>query len=247
MKDGGRKTNREFWAYPSEVRLRLPSPLWVHVSNITRLLRRRVRAGDRYLEIGCAPGKLLAWVAAKLGAEASGLDYAPNGIHQCQRLFDASGLNIPLYREDLFSNTLPAASFDVVASFGFIEHFDDPAPAVEQHLRLVKPGGLALITIPNYGGVYGSLQGRLNPENLAAHNVGIMKPDALLALGKGHDARVYYTGSMDASLLSLERAMPAKLARVLQLALNGVGRLQPVMIRSLAPALVLEIRCPRTP
>jgi hypothetical protein len=38
------------------------------------------------------------------------------------------------------------------------------------YLGLLKPGGKALIIIPNYGVIYGRLQQYFDPENLALHN-----------------------------------------------------------------------------
>ena len=50
----------------------------------------RARAqGDRVLEIGCAPGKLLSWIAAELKAHVAGLDYSPRGLATAKRLFNA--------------------------------------------------------------------------------------------------------------------------------------------------------------
>ena len=241
---GGRKTEPAFWRRDSPVRLRLPSTLRIDVSNITSLLKKHVRSGDRYIEIGCAPGKLLAWVASTLHARAEGLDYSDSGVLQCRRLFNALNLDIALHHEDLFNSTLRDASFDVVASFGFIEHFADPAPAIYQHLRLLRPGGKALIAIPNYAGVYGRLQKWCDPENLAAHNVDIMHLGALRSLAETlgvEGIRAYPFGRVDASLVSWGKKLPMAVTTLLQLGVNGIGLLQPSIVPALAPLLVLEL------
>ena len=142
--------------------------------NLTRLLKKFVLPGNRYLEIGCAPGKLLAWVRSELHATVAGLDYSEAGIAQCRTLFTALQLEAELYCADLFNHEIPAESFDIVASFGVVEHFNDPRPAVRKHIELVRPGGVALIAIPNYGGLYGILQKWCDKENLALHNLDIM-------------------------------------------------------------------------
>lgn len=186
---GGTKTDQAHWnaAWQFTIKNRLPSRLNVDVLNTTRLLERYVKENCRYIEIGCAPGKLLAWVASVLKAEVSGLDYSEPGIAKCSALFDALGLKAKLYHEDLFNHQLQSASFDVVASFGVIEHFDDARPVVQRHLDLLKPGGVALITLPNYGGIYGPLQRYCCSENLLLHNLEIMKPCALAALVDAKD------------------------------------------------------------
>src|SRR4051812_13610894 len=100
----GRKTTRDHWdaAWRAPIRLRLPSKLNVDVLNLTRLLSRYVRPGDRYLEIGCAPGKLLAWVASELKADAVGLDYSEPGAKSSRDLFAALALNVELHVTDFF-------------------------------------------------------------------------------------------------------------------------------------------------
>jgi 2-polyprenyl-3-methyl-5-hydroxy-6-metoxy-1,4-benzoquinol methylase len=245
----GRKTELEHWdaAWKPSIRLRLPSRLNIDVRNLTSLLATRVPTGARYLEVGCAPGKLLSWVAARRGTRTWGLDYSETGIRQCRQLFDALGLDVQLEHGDFFDSALPKRAFDVVTSFGFIEHFDDPTEAVAKHLELLAPGGLALITVPNYGGGYGSLQKRFDPENLALHNTTIMNLPSLTQLGSqwpGYEARAFAWGRPSPWLVSLERGLPATLARGVQHLVNAAAHLQPLSIDALAPMLVLEVRAP---
>ena len=240
----GRKTEQALWdaAWKLPIRARLPSRLNVSVLNLTRLLKKHVRPGSRYLEIGCAPGKMLAWVASVLKAEVTGLDYSEPGIANCRALFDALGLKVNLHHDDLFDNHLPPASFDVVTSFGVIEHFDDPRPAVQRHLDLVKPGGLALITVPNFSEIYGSLQRWCDAPNLAMHNLEIMNPCALTALVDSPDVetvQAYPFGSMSPWLVSFDKRLPKFAAKLVSLGINAVGLLQPMTIETLAPVLVL--------
>lgn len=243
----GRKTEREYWdhVHSSAIRMRLPSPLRVGTRNLQRLLRRFVRPGDRVLEIGFAPGKHLAWLAARLGAEVSGLDYSEDGIAQARQLFEGLGLRGDLRCENLFANGLAPASFDLVYSVGVIEHFDDPRPAVRQHLRLVKPGGTALLLVPNFRGIYGRLEAIFDPAHLAMHNLDIMSVPALKAL-IDPDARVTATafpfGRFVSSLVSWEKRLPRAAVSSIHAASNGVGLLQPVDIAPLCPWLVLDAR-----
>jgi SAM-dependent methyltransferase len=41
------------------------------------------------------------------------------------------------------------ASFDAIYSMGTIEHFDDTERAVEEMARVLKPGGRAIVGVPN--------------------------------------------------------------------------------------------------
>jgi 2-polyprenyl-3-methyl-5-hydroxy-6-metoxy-1,4-benzoquinol methylase len=243
----GRKTDRSYWEATSQepIKNRLPSRLNVGVLNITRLLERHVRPGSHYIEIGCAPGKLLAWVASVLKADVAGLDYSEPGIAKCRALFDVLGLKVDLYHDDFFNHRLPPASFDVVTSFGVIEHFDDARPVVLRHLDLVKPGGVALIAIPNYGGLYGFLQRWFDGPNLALHNLEIMSPLALTALMDSSDiesVRAYPFGAMSPWIVNLDKRLPHFAAKLVALGVNALGLLQPIAIEALAPLLVLEVR-----
>ena len=76
------KTTQAFWdrTHAAKPRARLPSGLVVGTGNLLRVLRAHVEPGMRVLEIGFAPCKHLAYVAAKLGGRVSGIDYSETGI-----------------------------------------------------------------------------------------------------------------------------------------------------------------------
>lgn len=243
---GDELTEREHWdhAWEKAPRWRLPSGLFISTLNLQRLVRRYVTPGARYIELGCAPGKMLAWTASVLEADVSGLDYSQPGIDWSRELFARLGLRGDLRCEDVFKTTFPAASFDVVFSAGLIEHFDDPRPIVRAHVDLARPGGRVVITVPNYGGIYGRAQGWLDPENLALHNLQIMNLDALRRLapdGMTASVRTYAAGRISPWLLSIARRFPRPIATGISLAVNTAALAQPFDVEALCPMLVLEI------
>jgi 2-polyprenyl-3-methyl-5-hydroxy-6-metoxy-1,4-benzoquinol methylase len=230
------------WA--GEIGLRLPSPWISAIRDLQRLLRRYVKPGDQVLEVGCAPGKILAWVAADLKARVSGLDYSARGIQQTTRLFDALGIPADLRQEDLRKTTLPRAGFDVVYSVGVIEHFDDPREIVRDHLALVKAGGVALMTVPRYRGIYGTLQRYFNPESLLYHNLEIMTPEALADLAPRDGSvrvRTYTFGRLSPWVLSTEKRWPPPVVFAVAHLFNLAALLQPVDVPALSPTVVLEL------
>jgi len=240
------KTDKRHWelAWEPRPRMRLPRGVSVSSRNIQRLLKRCISPGMRVLEIGCAPGKMLAWVAKAREAEVSGLDYSPQGIDHARRLFAALGIAGDLRCEDVFAQSFEEGSYDCVFSCGVVEHFDDPRELIEIHIRMLKPGGKALITIPNYAGVYGSVQRRVDPENLALHNLDIMDPATLAGMapsGLVNDVRAYAFGRLTGALITMDRLVHARLARWVTVLSDMVGMLQPLDIEALCPLLVLEM------
>jgi 2-polyprenyl-3-methyl-5-hydroxy-6-metoxy-1,4-benzoquinol methylase len=239
-------TSVDHWddAWSGEIRLRLPSRWMISTRNLQNLLRGRVQPGDRLLEIGCAPGKLLSWAATELGAEVSGLDYSERGLSTTRRLFAALQLTADLRCEDLRRATFAAGSFDWVVSYGVIEHFDDPRDVVRVHVDLLKPGGTALMTVPNYRGVYGVLQRYFDAENLLSHNLDIMSCSALARLvpnDGGTGVRTYMAGRFSPWQLSLGKRWPSPVARGVSYLGNVFGLLQPFEMAALKPMFVLEV------
>jgi len=228
------------WQQHSSFRHR--TGLNVTVSDRRRILAADVVPGMRFLEIGCAPGTMLAYVAKKLGAEVFGLDYSTVGIDQTRTLFRNLGLQVTLRCEDVFSHTFQKSYFDVVHSAGVIEHFEDPRELVRIHVELLRPGGVALISVPNLGGIYGRIARKTDQENLAIHNTRIMNTASLKELAPPDlcdsvMARPF--GRISLSGVSFKSS--PFLGIVAKSAANLLGLLQPVTIRSLAPGLLLRI------
>lgn len=239
------KTNRAYWddIWSKKQSKRLPTRIFVGTANICRLLKSYVSPEMRVLEIGCAPGKVLAWVAKVLKAQVSGVDYSVCGIKSAKELFDELGISGDLRCEDIFETSFEEGSFDRVISCGVIEHFTNPKPLVDIHVRLLKPGGKSVIIIPNYGGLYRRLQQYFDPENLVLHNLDIMSPSSLRDLASAsnvEDARSYRFGRFSLMLI-LDKKLPKWLAKNLTLFLNVIGHLQPFELSALCPLLVLEI------
>ena len=227
------------WASPP--RMRLPLANTSSIRDKMSLLRGVIEPGMKFLEIGCAPGKMLSWVAAVLGAEVSGVDYSEAGVRVARRLFRELGLAADIRNEDVFSTTFAERSFDVVYSAGVIEHFADPAEIVRIHAKLLKPGGLALITVPNLGGFYGRLASQ---ENLAIHNLDIMTPQALRGLAPrdlSGSVESYRDGRFTLAMGVIDQKW-GRLANVLRIGSDLLGLAQPFHVEALCPTLVLKFR-----
>lgn len=246
MDEKNRKTSQGFWeaTHAAKPRMRLPSGLVVGTRNLLRILRANVRPGMRVLELGFAPGKQLAYLAGRLGAEVSGIDYSHAGVEHARDLFSSLGLKGDMRCEDFFKASFPRASFDLVYSVGVVEHFDDPKDLIRLHVEFACPGGIAIVLIPNYGGIYGRLQRYFDPENLSIHNLNMMNVKAFASLAPHDLARGVHgfrVGRINPGLVSFHRRWPRPLTLLTTLVVNGIGLLQFMDIGPLCPMLGLRI------
>lgn len=95
--------------------------------------------------------RILAW-ASRQGACAYGVDISPPTLKLAHAAFDpAPGARQRLRAAVGDVRDLPFrdASFDAIYSMGTIEHFDETEHAVEEMARVLKPGGRAIIGVPN--------------------------------------------------------------------------------------------------
>jgi SAM-dependent methyltransferase len=74
--------------------------------------------------------------------------------------------------DDFFNYVrLHRSDFDVVLSFGFIEHFADVPAVLSAMAGALRPGGVLLATIPNLAGAYGPIQRAIDEQVWRKHVV----------------------------------------------------------------------------
>jgi SAM-dependent methyltransferase len=107
---------------------------------------RKFKKRGRVLDIGCGYGYFLAACREK-GYQVHGLDFSDWAVrHARERL----GLDITVGPMDQVD--LAVQSFDVVAMWHCLEHTPDPAAALRQIRRWLKPDGLLVVDVPNRQG-----------------------------------------------------------------------------------------------
>jgi cyclopropane fatty-acyl-phospholipid synthase-like methyltransferase len=141
------------------------------------------------LEIGSAPGLHLLMLKDKFGYAPYGIEYTEAGAQVNRRLFVQHGLDpAHVIQADLFSPMVVeqyAEHFDVVASFGFVEHFDDVRHVIKCHLDLLKDDGWLIVQIPRLTGLNYWVARLFNRDTLAMHNLSIMQKTAFQELFTG--------------------------------------------------------------
>jgi 2-polyprenyl-6-hydroxyphenyl methylase / 3-demethylubiquinone-9 3-methyltransferase len=105
----------------------------------------RPLAGKTALDVGCGAG-LLCEPLARLGAQVTGVDAAPENIGVAQAHAANQGLDIEYVAGEV---SALKGQFDLVTSMEVIEHVVDPAAFVAGLAERLAPGGLMILSTPN--------------------------------------------------------------------------------------------------
>lgn len=115
------------------------------------------------LEVGCAQSRWLPHFASEHGARVCGLDYSELGCEAERTILRDAGIDGEIFCGDLFEPRAALTNrFDVVVSFGLVEHFDDTAAAIRALREYAKPGGLLVTVVPNMVGATGAIERWIN-------------------------------------------------------------------------------------
>ena len=106
----------------------------------------RPLAGRRAADVGCGAG-LLAEPLARLGAEVTGLDAAPENVAAAREHALGQGLAIDYKVGSV--EALEPGGYDLVTSLEVLEHVSDPRGFVDGLAAVLKPGGLLIVSTPN--------------------------------------------------------------------------------------------------
>jgi len=191
----------------------------------------------RSLELGCCPGQYLWYFHARFGHQVTGIDYLKKGCHETVQRCNASGVNAEVVNADIFDFQCDAKHqpWDVVASFGLVEHFTDIVPCLQAHIRLTKPGGLILISIPNHAGLNGRLLRTVSPSLYQIHNhmtwndlrKGLEQTGRVEILEGGHFGRLGFWGTSIYRRVRSLGQIPYLAVRTPLWAIEHAGRMLP--------------------
>lgn len=117
-------------------------------------------SGTSMLECGCGSAGVSLYFARR-GYRCTMLDFAPTAIDVARQNFRIHGASGTFVLGDVEALPLRSNNYDIVTSFGLLEHFADPNLAIQEMVRVLKPGGLffadivprrfCVQTIANYG------------------------------------------------------------------------------------------------
>ena len=104
------------------------------------------------IEIGCYPGAFLA-VFGELGYKLYGIDLSEN-TEMLPEWSKSQNYSVGEFWKDDFLKFNPGHKFDVVSSFGFIEHFTNWEEILLKHMELVDDNGYLFVEVPNFIGLF---------------------------------------------------------------------------------------------
>ncbi|MFC1514700.1 class I SAM-dependent methyltransferase [Candidatus Omnitrophota bacterium] len=102
--------------------------------------------GKRTLECGCGSAEVSRHLA-KNGYDATMLDISRDGLKIAEMKFAQYGLKGTFVMGNVKKIGFADNSFDIVMSFGILEHFEDVRPVIKEMVRVLKPGGVFLADI----------------------------------------------------------------------------------------------------
>jgi 2-polyprenyl-3-methyl-5-hydroxy-6-metoxy-1,4-benzoquinol methylase len=156
---------------PSDMRLRNHVNRQFH-KLFLRLFDSSKTPSMRLLELGCAKSAWLPYFADQFGFRVCGIDYSPIGCQMAKQVLQINGVEAEVVCADFFAPPESMlGAFDVVVSFGVIEHFDDTVACLRAVSLFLKPGGLLITNIPNMLGWIGAIQKSVNKPVYDIHQL----------------------------------------------------------------------------
>ncbi len=116
------------------------------------VLRRELagRAPVSIASVGCGPAHGLTWLSPLAGLDGRVLGLDADPLHAPR-----SGLGVEYVVGKLEAAPLSSETFDVVLALDVLEHLDDDTAGLREAARLLRSGGLLLVTVPALPGLWG--------------------------------------------------------------------------------------------
>jgi 2-polyprenyl-3-methyl-5-hydroxy-6-metoxy-1,4-benzoquinol methylase len=127
----------------------------------SRLFNGLIAPGHAVLDVGCGDCRNYQLRLREMGARLVGVEVSPLAADEARQ----AGFEV--YKHEL-SQPLPFhdATFDRAVCVEVVEHLFDPFYCVQQIARVLKPGGILVITTPNFGYFASRLDALFNADLL---------------------------------------------------------------------------------
>lgn len=105
---------------------------------------RRCRDGGTLLDVGCSTGGFLNELRQASGWQVAGVEVNAQAVAYARQV-----LGLTVHHGDLITLDLSPQTYNVVTMWDVIEHVPDPLDTLQVIARLLKPGGVLLLSTPN--------------------------------------------------------------------------------------------------
>jgi 2-polyprenyl-3-methyl-5-hydroxy-6-metoxy-1,4-benzoquinol methylase len=145
-------------------------------------------ARPRYLDVGCSTGFVVE-AARDRGWEAVGIDLNPSAVEF------GRGRGLDLRTAALEEAGFEPGSFDAVSLFDVLEHLIDPVRTLRAAVRLLQPGGIVFLYVPNYDSASRLLMGKDAHFIWPTHHLNYYTPTTLRDLMSREGLRTEYVAT----------------------------------------------------
>lgn len=140
-------------AYPSQEHLyyRNFEPALERLRFISKQLKKLDERDMQFCDLGFGPGVLTQFILEEKPAwTACGVDISPECVRYAEKLMKLKGVNERVQFTTGDVRNLPYAdnTFDLVLAMEVLEHIPDPLKGLLEVVRVLKPGGYAITSIP---------------------------------------------------------------------------------------------------
>ncbi len=112
-----------------------------------RILRRYLTPSSSMLELGCGRASLSLSLCPEI-KKLVGIDISDAAVEQATAFASNHHIGNAKFILDDCTKLSTTEKFDFVWSQGLLEHFEDPIIVAQEHYRALKPGGVALMSVP---------------------------------------------------------------------------------------------------
>jgi SAM-dependent methyltransferase len=128
--------------------------------------------GMTVLDCGCGPGSITFGIAARIAqGSVVGVDMDESQVRLAAANAAARGVaNVSFRTGSAYDLPFADASFDAVFSHALLEHLSQPVKALREFQRVLRPGGVAGVCAPDWGGFLCSPPTQEIQAALRAHN-----------------------------------------------------------------------------
>ncbi len=112
----------------------------------------------------------MPYFAKEFRFKVYGIDYSEIGCQQTMQILSKEGVKGDIVCGDFFSPPeWMIGEFDVMVSFGVLEHFEETEGCISAFSRFLKPEGVMITNIPNLTGLIGLIQKMINRNVFDIH------------------------------------------------------------------------------